>query len=233
MISIVTVCYNAAEDLKLTLASLKYNLEIEYELIVIDGNSMDNTRSIINQFDNVSIFISEEDDGIYDAMTKGVKLASYDWVFFLNAGDVIFSDFFFNNFVLKCNKNIDAYYGDVAYTDGHIVHSMYNLKILLHNTIHHQSIIYNRQLLLDYPYDRSYKRFSDYHLNLRSFLSKRKFLKISGIAAICDPNGISRDSNSLLSIRYETNAVRSSLLPSKYAFILKLIYRVKFWLKNV
>ncbi|KAF3998161.1 glycosyltransferase family 2 protein [Glaciimonas immobilis] len=84
--SIITVCYNALTVLPDTLASLKGQSFDDYEWIVVDGASNDGTLDWLT-IQSPDIFVSEPDKGIYDAMNKGIAMATGDWLFFLNAGD--------------------------------------------------------------------------------------------------------------------------------------------------
>ena len=83
-ISIIIVTYNAEKDIVRCLDSLKKFVDDKTEVIIIDGVSNDNTLGIIKKYsDIVSILISEKDFGIYDAMNKGVKKASGNFIYFL------------------------------------------------------------------------------------------------------------------------------------------------------
>ena len=88
-ITIITVCYNCANCIEDTIHSV---LSLNYpnvEYIIIDGQSKDETMSIIKKYEeHITHVVSEKDKGIYDAMNKGLSLATGDWTFFLNAGDV-------------------------------------------------------------------------------------------------------------------------------------------------
>lgn len=87
-LSIITVVYNDSKNLQLTINSIRNQTFRDFEYIIVDGGSTDNTREIIDENgDIVSRFLSEPDNGIYDAMNKGLKLAKGTWVNFLNAGD--------------------------------------------------------------------------------------------------------------------------------------------------
>ena len=97
-VSIITVVYNAAADLRLTLENL---LQIKYEnleLIVVDGGSTDGTRTVIEEFSlHIAHWVSEPDDGIYDAMNKGLRMSSGDYVWFVNAGDYAYDSHVLEN----------------------------------------------------------------------------------------------------------------------------------------
>ena len=86
--SVITICYNAAEVIERTLESVTGQSWADKEYIIIDGASKDSTLDIISRYkDNIDILVSEPDKGLYDAMNKGLKLATGDYVLFMNAGD--------------------------------------------------------------------------------------------------------------------------------------------------
>lgn len=92
-ISIITVCYNAEASLEQTILSVLNQSYCEREYIVIDGGSKDGTVDIIKKYaEHLSYWVSEPDKGIYDAMNKGVKHATGEWVCFMNAGDTFADD---------------------------------------------------------------------------------------------------------------------------------------------
>jgi glycosyltransferase involved in cell wall biosynthesis len=120
-ISLITVAYNSEETIEETILSVLSQKEIDLEYIVIDGASSDSTCNIIEKYkEHISVFVSEKDEGIYDAMNKGIHLASGDVIGILNSDDVFAS----NTILEKVNRaferqNIDALYGDLVYVDRH------------------------------------------------------------------------------------------------------------------
>ena len=91
-ISLITVCFNSSKTIERTFSSVKNQTYKNIEYIVVDGNSSDNTVQIIKNYKKViSKFISENDKGLYDAINKGIKMASGDIIGILNSDD-IFSD---------------------------------------------------------------------------------------------------------------------------------------------
>ncbi len=112
-ISIITVIYNGASLIEATIGSVLSQTYSNIEYIIIDGSSTDNTLGIINKYkDRVAFLISEKDKGIYDAMNKGLKNATGDYVLFLNAGDELFSKKTIASvFALE---EADVYYGNTA-----------------------------------------------------------------------------------------------------------------------
>ncbi|MFY8019999.1 MAG: glycosyltransferase family 2 protein [Bacteroidia bacterium] len=87
-LSLITVCYQAEKVLEQSLQSAMMQDFQDFEFVIIDGGSKDNTLQIAEKFRNkIGYLISEKDHGIYDAMNKGIKAAKGDWLYFLNAGD--------------------------------------------------------------------------------------------------------------------------------------------------
>jgi len=152
-ISIITITYNNAQGLEKTIGSVTLQDYPDKEYIVIDGGSKDDTPSVLNRLSGcIDICISEPDDGIYDALNKGVKLATGRWIICMNAGDV-----FAENDVLKriFSKNIPAgkrfVYSDslMEYASGRqLLRVMDRSK----GDVFHQSAIYERSLHDEYGY---------------------------------------------------------------------------------
>lgn len=91
LISIITVCYNAASLICKSLDSAMKQDFQDFELVIVDGGSSDNTLELLQAYSSkIGALISEKDKGIYDAMNKGVQLAKGEWIYFLNAGDSFF-----------------------------------------------------------------------------------------------------------------------------------------------
>ncbi len=92
-VSIITVVYNSKNNISKTIESVINQTYKNYEYIIIDGGSTNGTLDIINDYSaSISKIISESDKGIYDAMNKEINFAIGDWVYFLNSGDVFFSN---------------------------------------------------------------------------------------------------------------------------------------------
>jgi len=118
-ISIITVCFNSENTIEDTLKSIQSQTYQNIEYIVIDGGSSDSTNEIISRYDSiVSLHISEKDRGLYDAMNKGIKLATGDVVGILNSDDVFHNDTVVEKIVLgfEVDDMIDAVYSDIVYT---------------------------------------------------------------------------------------------------------------------
>ena len=118
-VSIVTVCLNNASTIEQTIKSVFMQKKSDIEYIVIDGGSTDGTIEKINKYKNdISYFISEPDNGIYDAMNKGIKVATGQVLAFLNADDFYADENVISDIITFILENsFDAAYGDLLYID--------------------------------------------------------------------------------------------------------------------
>jgi glycosyltransferase involved in cell wall biosynthesis len=116
-ITIITVCYNSAKTITQTIESVLSQDYPNLEYIVIDGLSMDGTQEIVKSFGSrISRFISEKDNGLYDAMNKGVALATGTIIGILNSDDIYAHNKVISQVVSRFDqKNVDVVYGDLFY----------------------------------------------------------------------------------------------------------------------
>src|SRR5574344_628581 len=116
-ISLITVCYNSEETIEDTLKSVLNQTYRNYEYIIIDGLSKDNTLSIIKQyeskFNGKLKYISEKDKGLYDAMNKGIELATGDIVGILNSDDILYDENVFELINKSFDKDTDGVYSNL------------------------------------------------------------------------------------------------------------------------
>lgn len=117
-ISIITVVYNNEKTIKEAIESVLSQTYSDIEYIIIDGNSIDKTVQIINEYKNkIDFFISEKDAGIYDAMNKGIKAATGDIIGILNSDD-LYNDHTVIESVMNqfnLNSSLDIVYGNLVY----------------------------------------------------------------------------------------------------------------------
>lgn len=121
-ISIITVSYNSISTIRNTFDSVLNQTYSNIEYIIIDGKSTDGTVEIIKkyepQFKGRMIWISQPDRGLYDAMNKGIKMATGDIIGILNSDDFFSSDKIVENIAKSfANKNLDAVYGDIKFVN--------------------------------------------------------------------------------------------------------------------
>lgn len=174
-ITVITVVYNDESHIESTIKSVIGQTYPYIEYIIIDGNSIDGTLGIIKRYSQRLRYLSERDNGIYNAMNKGLKMATGDFVIFMNSGDCFTS----NNTVQKITKQIAnqhsfpymvyGNYREVGYGKiSAVIPARTYKKVWYGSFASHQSTFYNRLFLLKegLQYDESYKIAADYKLNL-------------------------------------------------------------------
>lgn len=116
-VSIITVCFNSEKTIEDTITSVLSQSYSNIEFIIIDGASKDGTLKIIEKYrDKISVLLSEEDNGIYDAFNKGIKLATGDIVGILNSDDFYIDKQVISKIVNKFKeKEVDAVYADLLF----------------------------------------------------------------------------------------------------------------------
>jgi glycosyltransferase involved in cell wall biosynthesis len=118
-ITIITVVYNAKSLIEQTIKSILQQTYPFIEYIIIDGASTDGTLEVIEQYrSKIAVIRSEKDQGIYDAMNKGLKIATGEYVLFINAGDLLASPDTLSS-VFDKTPEADVYYGDTEIIDIH------------------------------------------------------------------------------------------------------------------
>lgn len=184
-ISIITVCYNAAATIESTIRSVISQDYPSIEYIIIDGKSTDGTMTIINRYsDKIDIVISEKDNGIYDAMNKGIDLASGEWITFKNAGDLFLAhDTLTKFFSEPVPEDVAIVHGDCLYLNEW---GYYRMKPPLINPdyktgmpILHPASFVRASYHKKYKFDPSFRSGGDYKLMHDSLRRGAKFLYIS------------------------------------------------------
>lgn len=112
-VSIITVCFNAGDALEDTIKSIISQTYPNLEYIIVDGKSTDNTMDILQKYDkSISMIISEPDSGLYDAMNKGLGIATGEYVNFMNAGDIFYDNNVITELMKGAENSSDVFYGD-------------------------------------------------------------------------------------------------------------------------
>lgn len=195
--SIITITYNAQSVLQPTLDSVAMQSYHDVEHLIVDGASKDNTLAIAEayrqkvEYSGIDVIIkSERDHGIYDAMNKGLQMATGDYVVFLNAGDRLASpDTLYNiNKVIKHNDNPDIVYGDtdLVDADGNYLgerHLSTPHNLTWHSFLHgmvvcHQAFYAKRTLAQQHAYDLSYRFSADVDWCIRCMKQAKKLVRI-------------------------------------------------------
>ncbi|WP_315905499.1 glycosyltransferase family 2 protein [Vibrio fluvialis] len=173
-VTVITVNYNNAKGLMKTIESVLSQSYEALEFIVVDGGSTDESLDILDSYkNNIDIVISESDNGIYDAMNKGIAVSSGRWLNFMNSGDVFYNNNVIKNiFYRKIPSNIKLIYGE-QYNNGAII-SPLPTKFLELGIIHacHQAMFF----VSDIKYSLEYSIYSDYDLVARIYKKEPKHL---------------------------------------------------------
>ena len=213
-VTVVTAVLNDAGHIEQTILSVISQTNIEIEYIIVDGGSKDGTLELIGKYkDKISLFISEPDRGVYDAMNKGIKYSTGDFVYFLNSGDVLLNPSILSKIKLEELKERNAIiYGNVVVAYGNIEalekpRPFFNSKMKFKGIgICHQSMFFPGELIRNEKYDLSYNIAADYDLAYRLWRKGTEFLYRDITIAKYDwGKGISSNPYKLLDV-YRENA---------------------------
>lgn len=120
-VSIITVCYNSENTIRDTIESVIEQSYADIEYIIVDGKSTDRTMEIVNDYKgSIDIIVSELDKGLYDAMNKGMELASGDLIGVLNSDDVFSSSFIIEQ-IVKSARGYDGVFADIGFYDQELI----------------------------------------------------------------------------------------------------------------
>ena len=227
LVTIVTVTLNCEEVVSATLESVVSQDYDKVEHIVVDGKSKDDTVRIINNYRKfIDQFISEKDGGIYDAMNKGVRLASSESCFitFLNAGDVFHDRSVISNIVKSAGQGWGHIYGNII-RNGQLLRTpdKINEFILATNMICHQAFFFRTDVHRQYLYDTRFKFCADYKLLIELVRAGEKFCKVNLPIVDFDDSGLSSQWRKKL--KDEKREIRKEYPKLLFYYWCKRIYR--------
>lgn len=224
-ITIITINYNNAVGLKRTLDSVASQTYHEFEHIVIDGGSTDGSVDIIKDYVNQCVmydvlWVSEPDKGIYDAMNKGIKKASGEYLLFLNGGDTLASE--------KALEEVAPHLEGDDFIIGRVYFSVNGERIstspllsekdmsmyymYLHG-INHQSAFIKHQLLVNMPYDTTVRMNADWQFFVQQIVIRNATVKfVNLIIADFDKTGLSSNTKAVVE---ERQVVLEKILPER------------------
>jgi len=195
-VTVVTVVYNDVQNIEKTILSVINQQYPRLEYIVIDGGSTDGTVDIIKKYDgHIDCWISEKDNGIYDAMNKGIDLASGEWINFMNADDIFFNELTIYSVFKDYPKDADFLYGDIIQRDKGKDEYIGTYRPL--NEIWkgmpfcHQALFSKTLLLKQYKFSPSNKISSDYESVFFHYINGRTFFNCNKTIAIVSAFGAS------------------------------------------
>jgi len=201
LFSIITVSFNSEKSIAATIESVLHQNCKDFEYIIVDGKSTDKTIEIIKSYESIFkekkisySWISEKDNGIYDAFNKGVKLAKGEWVSFLGSDDIYKKHALesYKYHIKNLDKNIDIIHSEVKVGDRKIIKGKWSWKVFRRKmNIAHVGAFHHKDYFKKYDlFDTSYKIAGDYELLLRA-KNKLRTVKFDEITAIMGDGGIS------------------------------------------
>lgn len=234
LVSIITVVFNGEKHLEQTILSVINQTYNNIEYIIIDGKSNDKTIEIIKKYDDkIDYWVSESDEGIYDAMNKGIASANGEFIGILNSDDW-YEDYtvaaviekYRNNFSAEIIHGIHRLWDDKGLL-GIIGHTDLFLK---DGMISHPTCFVKKSIYLKYgSYDREFKIAADYEIMLRFKSKEVQFIFIEAILANFRNNGASNVSkkyllNEVIEVRYKYGLI---------SFFQMRLYKINLYLKTL
>jgi len=226
LITVITVVLNGEKYLEETIQSVLNQTYDNVEYIIIDGGSTDGTLDIIKQYEHaIDYWVSEKDRGIYDAMNKGIDVASGEWINFMNAGD----GFYDNEILSIVHKHIDdihgVIYGDtlVLYNKFQRIYKALPLEDINYGMVFsHQSSFVRTELYKAKNFSLNYRFAADYDFFYFLYKKKYNFFYIPKILSYMRSAGVSDVNRLAVIAEYESIAKQYTItLKNKLVFLLK------------
>ena len=214
-LSIITVNYNDAKGLERTIRSVISQSYRDFEFIVIDGGSSDESQDIIKKYERyINYWVSEHDGGIYPGMNKGLRQAKGDYVNFMNSGDSFHSTDVLER-IFSLDTDADIITGThVGSPHPNIGKDGISLYTLCTGAVDHQASFIKRDVALRHPYDEKYRIVSDWKFFIEALvIDNCSFYYTETVVVDVDMNGISNTSLDLN--RREREAVLRELFPER------------------
>ena len=200
LVTVITVVFNDVANFERTILSILNQTYDNVEHIVIDGGSNDGTLDIILQYEHViDYWVSEKDAGIYDAMNKGIRLASGKWINFMNSGDFFYSTTTLEKIVFKFRENYSIVYGDVqAFSKKHHFNEMKISRpviaknLIMKLPICHQATFVTLKAFKEVGlYDTNYKICADHDWLLKALIAGHNAKYVHQCIALNNRDGVS------------------------------------------
>jgi len=236
LVTVITVVYNAKELLEETILSVLNQTYSSIEYIIVDGGSTDGTLDVIKKYqDKITKYISEPDQGIYDAMNKGIALAKGQWLNFMNAGD----SFYFNDVLQKVFENKFSQDNAVIYGNTDVGHKILKYKSDLNlqdmaqgMMLCHQSTFYRLNTTIKYNLKYSICADQDFTMQYFKLGKKSKYLDMT--VSKYNLDGISSQNlNKILKEKFQINkSYNLSYLPVIKSYIISLLVKLRSYFRG-
>lgn len=242
ILSVITVVYNNAKDIERTILSVINQTYKNIEYIIIDGVSTDGTLQIIQRYsDEISLIVSEADKGIYDAMNKGLSLATGEYVLFMNSGDEIYSKDTVEN-VFASADDADIYYGETEMINEkleslgrrrHKAPEQFTWESFKYGmSISHQAIYVKRRLTIPYNFSK-YELSADIDWILNIAKRSSKIVNVKQYVAKYLVGGMSKQKHrQSLEERYQIFKEYYGVIPNIFNHLIIALNLCFYWLVN-
>jgi len=174
-VSIITSTFNAAATIEKCLNSILFQSWTDREYLIIDGGSTDGTPELLKKYEeSIDYWLIEPDEGVYDALNKGIALARGEWIYFIGADDYLIDSEVLQRVFEKDPSGL-MIYGNVYFNvQGNIYSGKFSRCKLVTRNICHQAIFYNKRLFEMFGrFDKRYRVLADWIFNLKCFFDKR------------------------------------------------------------
>ncbi len=241
LISIITVNYNGGDSLERTMQSVFQQTYKNYEYIVVDGASKDNSFEIITRHSSqLAYFVSEPDKGVYDAMNKALTKCKGEWVYFLNSKDTFIDQHVLSNVASNLERSgfsvvagyVQTVEPDIGlYPKKHVDGSP---RLLFNTHFCHQALFVRREAYLKQGmYDPRFRVFADFHTIYRIIADEGGYEKVEQVFALYDLGGISANWRKSVKIFREREVIfaelgdKASFVKYLFGYLRALGYYIK------
>lgn len=211
-VSIITISYNNLEGLKDTYRSIRQQTFCDYEWIVVDGGSTDGTKEFLEEHDKEIVWwCSEPDKGVYNAQNKGTSHARGEYCIYMNSGDSFYAADVLDK-IFERETDADIVYGNwmLVFEDGKTrlgqAPKTADLAYFFDNNMCHQSMLIKTQVVMDRPYDESFRIYADWEEWLSLYMQGKTFERRDIIVCNFIVGGISTGDDAPASLKAERKA---------------------------
>lgn len=244
-ISIITINYNNVSGLERTIQSVIGQTYGNLEYIVIDGGSVDGSKELIAGFEeSITYWVSEADKGIYNAMNKGIKAATGDYLLFINSGDVLTDQSIIDEVIATGLKD-DLVYGNLIFTNGNVRRQWFpdsklTFKTFFRESIPHPSTFIKRTLFEKVGlYNEHYAIVSDWEFFMLAVCKFHcSYQYIDKFITLFSEDGISSGEDNYISMKKERDEVMNQHFPffikdyEEFGQMEKEMQKIKYFIKG-
>lgn len=227
-ITIITITFNEVQALKDTIENVIHQDYINKEFIIIDGGSQDESLELIKSNESsIKKYISEPDNGIYDAMNKGIDLATGDYIIFMNSGDLFYESTTISK-VFSNMTNTDVIYGNTLWNFNgkkRLIKASNLANLRFELPFNHQSVFVKTSLMKTYKFNTAYKFIADFEFFNKLYKAHSSFQYFDLPISECDGHGVSNISQNQSNIDKERTLIIGKF--SNFLFVTKTMFKRK------